>query len=63
LLHLTVQASHLIALDSLPTVLDSKERRNNQRLLLLVLQDLQVAHLQMEVSQHGFKSSEVTSCS
>jgi hypothetical protein len=65
LLNLIAQASRLTALDFLltvlvPTVLDSKERRNSQRLLLFVLLDLQADHLQMEVSQHGSKLLEVT---
>jgi hypothetical protein len=65
LLNLIAQASRLTALDFLltvlvPIVLDSKERRNSQRLLLFVLLDLQADHLQMEVSQHGSKLLEVT---
>jgi hypothetical protein len=68
LLNLIAQASHPTALGFLPTVLvpivlDFKERRNSQRLLLLVLQDLLADHLQMEVSQHGSRSLEVTSFS
>jgi hypothetical protein len=65
LLNLIAQASRLTALDFLltvlvPIVLDSKERRNSQRLLLFVLLDLQADHLQIEVSQHGSKLLEVT---
>jgi hypothetical protein len=68
LLNLIALASHLTALDFLLTVLvlivlDFKERRNSQRLLLLVLPDLLADHLQMEVSQHGSRSLEVTSFS
>jgi hypothetical protein len=63
LLHLIAQASHLTALDFRLIALDSKERRHYQRLLLLALQDLQAAHLQTEVSQHGSKWLEVISSS
>jgi hypothetical protein len=62
---LIAQASHPIVLDSRLTALDSKEmdsreRRKSQRQHLLVLQDLQAVHLQMEDLQHGSKSLEAT---
>jgi hypothetical protein len=40
--------------------MDSRERRKSQRQHLLVLQDLQAVHLQMEDLQHGSKSLEAT---